>query len=871
MDSFFGFDTSLLAASNVEGNDAGGGKRSPASRYFREDESDEEEYDALNDETFGSADNKGDWEHIHENLVRLESGVKEDDAASSELEDCHSRALQLEDYDLDLKFNYYDTNDESGRSSVGAQSIGDEFASKLRLDPSIWGSPLKMTPQSLHMNTAKLGRPSFTSGLTAAALPSGLTPPVKMLSVEDIERNILQQQQQQLKEHQQKLPPKSRETLLTSKEGTLKAQPIGIPPQLLAARNGLFPAVPGHNHSAHLLSQAGRLPLGMLPPYGLLSAAPFSGPINNLAMHPAFPHAALGPHGLPGLLPGPGPLGQQRHPVAPPPFLLQPSPVSTVQNNQFNQRLVQEIQQNHPLLAFNRQQQQLVAGTFSGNSNGSNNNTHHHQKHNSSHNVYHHYQLQQQQQQQQYRNSNGIPKSGPPIERDEYANLMSNREKQWLIGIQLTQLNSDWPFFSDYYFTMYKERLAVLEGDSHASRTYKDNQLNHPFTQPKGHAQLLLMSSMAKNAGMLNVAGRERKCSESKAGGGPASEAKDGGCTYAPLQFENSLGKLQCGSVTAPRKIIDMDVMGGDERDVNGNGINLEHTVSQRKTRQVLLLIETLYKMVLKLEDLLNPTAIEAITLLREKRERDRQCLANGGVDSFRGSVASLPEHTESFDELIAALIGSLSQDKTTSILSVRKGKILLRRILAVLRNHPFRWTLWAMIFNAIPWLPRKDRDDPDGLLFSLYAEFERHVQGGTVADLLRVSKTFDPSAGDGAAALMQCVATCKLLLSAIITIIFQMEVLYSKNPRTLDEEQDESSWVAFLQHANRIVVGKGTTTQANGSAPIQSSIRISPDNNIARTVRLHFDSILFIQSTKFGNRSASAQNISVFATNPPS
>uniref|UniRef100_A0A182IJ75 Uncharacterized protein n=1 Tax=Anopheles atroparvus TaxID=41427 RepID=A0A182IJ75_ANOAO len=540
MDSFFGFDTSLLAASNVEGNDAGGGKRSPASRYFREDESDEEEYDALNDETFGSADNKGDWEHIHENLVRLESGVKEDDAASSELEDCHSRALQLEDYDLDLKFNYYDTNDESGRSSVGAQSIGDEFASKLRLDPSIWGSP-------------------------------------------------------------------------------------------------------------------------------------------------------------------------------------------------------------------------------------------------------------------------------------------------------------------DYYFTMYKERLAALEGDSHASRTYKDNQLNHPFTQPKGHAQLLLMSSMAKNAGMLNVAGRERKCSESKAGGGPASEAKDGGCTYAPLQFENSLGKLQCGSVTAPRKIIDMDVMGGDERDVNGNGINLEHTVSQRKTRQVLLLIETLYKMVLKLEDLLNPTAIEAITLLREKRERDRQCLANGGVDSFRGSVASLPEHTESFDELIAALIGSLSQDKTTSILSVRKGKILLRRILAVLRNHPFRWTLWAMIFNAIPWLPRKDRDDADGLLFSLYAEFERHVQGGTVADLLRVSKTFDPSAGDGTAAMMQCVATCKLLLSVIITIIFQMEVLYSKNPRTLIEEQDESSWVAFLQHANRIVVGKGTTTKANGSAAIQSSIRISPDNNIARTVRLHFE--------RFGDR----------------
>ncbi|KAG8331650.1 hypothetical protein J6590_037116 [Homalodisca vitripennis] len=31
--------------------------------------------------------------------------------------------------------------------------------------------------------------------------------------------------------------------------------------------------------------------------------------------------------------------------------------------------------------------------------------------------------------------------------------------------------------------------------------------------------------------------------------------------TYIPLQFENSLGKLQIGSVTAPRKIIETELV----------------------------------------------------------------------------------------------------------------------------------------------------------------------------------------------------------------------------------------------------------------------------------------------------------------------
>ncbi len=38
--------------------------------------------------------------------------------------------------------------------------------------------------------------------------------------------------------------------------------------------------------------------------------------------------------------------------------------------------------------------------------------------------------------------------------RDPYANLMSQREKEWIIKIQLMQLHTDNPYVDDYYFTV---------------------------------------------------------------------------------------------------------------------------------------------------------------------------------------------------------------------------------------------------------------------------------------------------------------------------------------------------------------------------------------------------------------------------------
>ena len=41
---------------------------------------------------------------------------------------------------------------------------------------------------------------------------------------------------------------------------------------------------------------------------------------------------------------------------------------------------------------------------------------------------------------------------------DEYAGLMTQRDKQWIINIQLNQLKCDNPYVDDYYYTMYQAR-----------------------------------------------------------------------------------------------------------------------------------------------------------------------------------------------------------------------------------------------------------------------------------------------------------------------------------------------------------------------------------------------------------------------------
>lgn len=160
---------------------------------------------------------------------------------------------------------------------------------------------------------------------------------------------------------------------------------------------------------------------------------------------------------------------------------------------------------------------------------------------------------------------------------DEYAGLMTQRDKQWIINIQLNQLKCDNPYVDDYYFTMYQARKE-REGER----------------GEKAGGQLLLNDSLAETPG-----------------------------SYIPTQFENSLGKLQVVTVKAPRQIIDVGVVRSTESPIPEGGSPAPGAEPKRTGadyKQVLIQIEGLYLALLNLEsDQLKLHALPTGAPLREQ------------------------------------------------------------------------------------------------------------------------------------------------------------------------------------------------------------------------------------------------------------
>lgn len=540
----------------------------------------EDDYDALNDQTFGSA-MKGDWETQHESMVRMDKKKEPLNGDSSKNE-----------YD-DLEMNLSKMKLEN---MVMSYTDDDDSQSNIKMDPSVWSNDDSNSSKFLSSSSPfNFSQISASSPLThnvstkndnvsqrTQNMLNMMNPSSKRINtLEDIERTMKQKQMKQ--PQQQQMSPRS--------------LPPGFNMPPLMNRNGMLPQPPPPSNFNPMSPQQqippgfNRMPPGyppfMPPPRPPMGSLPIA--LNNFAMHPSF--NAMRPNG----------------PPPPMPFHGQPHPIQN--QAQFNQQLLNEIQRNHPLLGRHHPQQmppmaflqqQMAAQQ-----------QHQLQQQHQQHLLHHNNNMMRQQNQQRRIQSEDY---------DEYANLMSTRDKHWLIGIQLSQLNSDTPYIDDYYYTTYRERKAKKRGDV-TSKTHKDNQMNHPLTQPKGqHAKLVLVQLGNKNGnrnGQNNNNNRERRNSDDTKDNNNSSKLQ---CS----QFENSLGKLQYGSVTAPRKLIDMAIDPNKVRTTTDEN-QLEHITAaasmelsvQRKHRLILLHIETLYKILLKLEDSVNPSAIIAYAALK--------------------------------------------------------------------------------------------------------------------------------------------------------------------------------------------------------------------------------------------------------------
>ena len=73
---------------------------------------------------------------------------------------------------------------------------------------------------------------------------------------------------------------------------------------------------------------------------------------------------------------------------------------------------------------------------------------------------------------------------------DEYSNLMSLRERQWIVNIQLNQLKCENPFLDDYYYTVFNQKLKssdssnvkyALKGEKEEMKITRESSQNERY------------------------------------------------------------------------------------------------------------------------------------------------------------------------------------------------------------------------------------------------------------------------------------------------------------------------------------------------------------------------------------------------------
>lgn len=239
---------------------------------------------------------------------------------------------------------------------------------------------------------------------------------------------------------------------------------------------------------------------------------------------------------------------------------------------------------------------------------------------------------------------------------DPYAGLMTQKEKDWLVRIQLLQVQPENPEVEDYYYLMY---------------TKKKNELRDSVSVDGGDGD------------KLRFLRPERVRTESK--------------NYTPIQFERSLGKLQVVSVNYPRKILDMGVQRLSEEE--------DRTVPPDRDllwfRQLMLDIEKLYTLVLAHED--------------------------GGCP---------PERRVELSERLFAEVQP-SEDRLLQLMSIRKGRALVLRILPILGRRQGVSTL-ATVLRHLSLLQRKDR--LDGILRGGLRSVSLVASHASLSDLVQLA-----------------------------------------------------------------------------------------------------------------------------------
>ncbi|GJQ81911.1 putative deadenylation-dependent decapping of nuclear-transcribed mRNA [Trypoxylus dichotomus] len=670
-DTFFGFDTSINHGDHMLSTDE-----------VDCIETEEEEYDALNDETFGTIEdgtNLDDWERQHEELAE----IAESSRHTEQIENSISQ-LVLDDSD-DWMVKHINQDD------IYKELIVSNLLSKKKVTkPLVETKPQEEKPRNV--NPVAVQRPNITT-----AAPNAV--PKNICTVEELERGLLNNR---IPKPQPHVPPQIQHPLFPPPHHPLPRLPPGYHPLNLPPPLRPVPPMPPHMN----------LPPGlvrMINPYPGMPG-PHNGP--HLHQHRLMGHAGV------------------QFPVNHP-FNFPPPPRNPTMQNMNHMNRAPVPRPNTITANVKLKPEPVVAV--------------------------------------------------PEMVRDDYAGLMTNREKQWLLNIQLSQLNTGTPYFDDYYYTVFKERKA------------KNNKENHQHLEKPQRYHNRGSRDHYRNNDRQEVSN-------------PILPR-----VYTPLQFENSLGKLQCGSVTAPRKIIDMDVVTLEK---DQETVTVARDI--RKIKQLLLELEALYSLILKAEDLSNPTALLNMAKLRELKQKQRLREIEAAPTSEQKQEVfkllqqeSIPVIENPHDYFSRVVNGLIQDEKYSSFFNIRKGKMLLLRILPHLSVDSFSSQLaelWLKILLSIPMIGRRDTAG-DNLLPRLHPFFKRYIQTCKMSDILEIVSNITevvrhennnrstPLSHQGKTPLHFIIGN-KLGVSSLVTMFVRSEYLISSDNCN---EKQQSDWFTFI------------------------------------------------------------------------
>ncbi|KAI8822086.1 topoisomerase II-associated protein PAT1 [Fimicolochytrium jonesii] len=207
----------------------------------------------------------------------------------------------------------------------------------------------------------------------------------------------------------------------------------------------------------------------------------------------------------------------------------------------------------------------------------------------------HQHQQQQQFNQQGYGRYDQQQQRGQFVDRrpdirtreEKYRGTMTQREKELIAKIQISQLVTDNPYRDDFYYIVYKSLTSANQNQEDADAT-SANAGKSAKGGLNWQQSLLMDQTRAPGSNATNKMQQQMQ----RLIEGRKQKAKGNS-----LSLEGALGKIALSSVRNPRQILQVDSAGKENKDANPAPKSAHHT-----PKQVLKQIEKAYSDVLELE-----------------------------------------------------------------------------------------------------------------------------------------------------------------------------------------------------------------------------------------------------------------------------